>query len=189
MADSLLIRCGMVRLPALLICICVCAPVLAGDLPEVAGDRPQLELPGILGGGPKSWTSPDGIGSSLQVVLLLAVLSLAPAALLMTTCFVRIVVVLSLLRQALGAQNMPPTQVITTLSLFLTLLIMTPVWKQVHNESIVPYTQHEIGVDEAMSALHHWGGEPLPIGGSRHDIQRATAAMILSRCTTSTTFS
>ncbi|NLF08172.1 MAG: flagellar type III secretion system pore protein FliP [Pirellulaceae bacterium] len=149
MADSLLIRCGMVRLPALLICICVCAPVLAGDLPEVAGDRPQLELPGILGGGPKSWTSPDGIGSSLQVVLLLAVLSLAPAALLMTTCFVRIVVVLSLLRQALGAQNMPPTQVITTLSLFLTLLIMTPVWKQVHNESIVPYTQHEIGVDEA----------------------------------------
>ena len=68
-------------------------------------------------------------------MLLLTVLSLAPAVLLMTTCFVRIVVVLGLLRQAIGTQQLPPSQVITSLALFMTLLIMTPVWKQVYDEA------------------------------------------------------
>jgi flagellar biosynthesis protein FliP len=88
--------------------------------------------------------------STIQVMLLLTVLSLAPAILLMTTCFVRIIVVLSLLRQAIGTQQLPPSQVITTLSLFLTFLIMAPVWKQVYNDAIVPYTEHRITMDEAI---------------------------------------
>lgn len=149
MADAFLNRKNLLRLLALLVCICVCASVYAQESPGASDKDSTFEIAKLFGGGPKSWTSPDGIGSSLQVMLMLAVLSLAPAALLMTTCFVRIVVVLSLLRQALGAQNMPPTQVITTLSLFLTLLIMTPVWKQVHDDAIIPYTQHEIGIEEA----------------------------------------
>ncbi|MBN1396008.1 MAG: flagellar type III secretion system pore protein FliP [Pirellulales bacterium] len=122
---------------------------LAQDSPGAGDGRAGFEISDVLAGGPKSWTSPEGLGSTLQVMLMLAVLSLAPAALLMTTCFVRIVVVLGLLRQALGAQNLPPAQVITTLSLFLTLLIMTPVWRQVHDEAVVPYTQREIGLDDA----------------------------------------
>jgi flagellar biosynthetic protein FliP len=85
-------------------------------------------------------------------MLVLAVVSLAPAALLMTTCYVRIVVVLSILRQAIGMQNLPPTQVITTLSLFLTLLVMSPVWKQVYDESVTPYTQHQISGEQAWKA-------------------------------------
>lgn len=109
-------------------------------------------LPEGLSAGPKGWASPEGLGSSLQVMLLLAVPSLAPAALLMTTCYVRIVVVLSLLRQALGTQNLPPTQVLTTLALFLTLLIMSPVWKQVYDESVVPYTQHQISGEQAWKS-------------------------------------
>ena len=60
--------------------------------------------------------------------------------------------VLSLLRQAIGTQQLPPSQVITTLSLFLTLLIMTPVWKQVYNEAIIPYTEHRMSLDEAWTA-------------------------------------
>jgi flagellar biosynthesis protein FliP len=116
-------------------------------------NRPlSMGLPEGLTAGPKGWTSPEGLSSSLQVMLLLAVLSLAPAALLMTTCFVRIVVVLSLLRQAIGTQNLPPTQVITALSLFLTLLIMTPVWRQVYDDAVVPYTQHKIGAEQAWNA-------------------------------------
>ncbi len=111
-----------------------------------------------LAGGPKTWTSPEGLSSTLQVMLLLTVLSLAPAALLMTTCFVRIVVVLSLLRQAIGAQ-MPPTQVITALSLFLTLLIMTPVWKQTYDTAVVPYTRHELSAEQA------WNAGVVPIRG------------------------
>ena len=109
-------------------------------------------IPEGLAAGPKAWTSPEGLSSSLQMMLLLAVLSLAPAALLMTTSFVRIVVVLSLLRQALGTQNLPPTQVITTLSLFLTLLVMTPVWRQVYDDAVVPYTQHQISGEQAWKA-------------------------------------
>ena len=98
----------------------------------------------ILKGGPKEWTSPERLSSTLQVMLLLTVLSLAPAVLLMTTSFVRIVVVLGLLRQALGTQQLPPSQVITTLALFMTLLVMAPTWTEVYTESIGPYTSGEI---------------------------------------------
>ena len=83
--------------------------------------------------------------------MLLATLSLAPAIILMTTCYIRVVVVLTLLKQAFGAQQLPPTQVITALSLFITLLVMTPVWNEVKTEAIDPYTQAENGIswDEA----------------------------------------
>ena len=131
----------------------------AADAPKAAPAQPSapatqplpLGIPEGLAGGPKAWTSPEGISSTLQTMLLLAVLSLAPAALLMTTCYVRIVVVLSLLRQAVGTQNLPPTQVITTLALFLTLLIMSPVWKQVYDEAVLPYTQHKISAEQAWT--------------------------------------
>lgn len=86
-------------------------------------------------------TSREGLASSIKMALLLATLSLAPAIVLMTTCYVRIVVVLTLLRQAFGAQQLPPTQVLTALSLFVTLLVMTPIWTQVKKEAIDPYTQ------------------------------------------------
>ena len=90
---------------------------------EAPANRPlSLELPQGLAAGPTTWTSPEGLSSTLQVMLLLTVLSMAPAILLMTTCFVRIVVVLSLLRQALGTQQLPPSQVITSIALFLTLV-------------------------------------------------------------------
>src|SRR5262249_40683287 len=83
---------------------------------SAANDGATLELPAGLG-GPDRWTSPEGLTSALEVMLLLTVISLAPALLMMTTCFVRIVVVLGLLRQALGTQQLPPTQVITSLAL------------------------------------------------------------------------
>lgn len=88
-------------------------------------------------------TSPEGIWPSIKVGLLLAVLSLAPAIILMTTCYVRVVVVLTLLRQAFGGQQLPPMQVVTALSLFLTLLIMAPVWNEVKTEAIDPYTRQQ----------------------------------------------
>jgi flagellar biosynthetic protein FliP len=140
-------------LSAILAVVVLCDSATAADTHSPPQNSPMsLGLPDGLAGGPKAWTSPEGLGSSLQVMLLLAVLSLAPAALLMTTCYVRIVVVLSLLRQALGTQNLPPTQVLTTLALFLTLLVMSPVWKQVYDEAVVPYTQHQISGEQAWKA-------------------------------------
>ena len=112
----------------------------------------KLDLPAGLSGGPDQWTSPGGLSSTIQVMLLLTVLSLAPAILLMTTCFVRIVVVLGLLRQAIGTQQLPPSQVITSLALFISILIMTPVWKQVYDDSIKPYTNNEIGLQQAWDS-------------------------------------
>lgn len=90
--------------------------------------------------GPEKWTSRKGLSSSLQILILLTVLSLAPAVLLMTTCYVRIIVVLGLLRQALGTGQLPPSQVITSISLFMTLFIMTPVWNEIYTDAIAPYT-------------------------------------------------
>jgi flagellar biosynthesis protein FliP len=112
----------------------------------------SLELPEGLLAGPAGWTSPEGLSSSIQVMLLLAVMSLAPAVLLMTTCFVRIVVVLSLLRQAIGAQQLPPNQVMTSIALFLTLLVMAPVWKDVYDNAVVPYSNRQIDLDQAWTA-------------------------------------
>jgi flagellar biosynthetic protein FliP len=110
---------------------------------------PGLPLPQGIAAGPEYWTSPEGLSSTLQVMLLLTVISLAPAVLLMTTCFVRIIVVLGLLRQALGTQQLPPSQVITSIALFMTLLVMTPVWKKVYDDAIVPYTNKQITLSEA----------------------------------------
>jgi flagellar biosynthetic protein FliP len=107
--------------------------------------------------GPQQWTSPEGLSSTIQVMLLLTVISLAPAILLMTTSFVRILIVMGLLRQALGAQQLPPSQVITSIALFMTALLMTPVWSAVYQDAIVPYTDKQIGLEEAWSR----GTEPV----------------------------
>ncbi len=130
-----------------------CLSLLGSARADEAPNRPMsIQVPQSLAAGPKEWTSPEGLSSTLQVMLLLTVISLAPAVLLMTTCFVRIIVVLSLLRQAVGTQQLPPSQVITSLALFMTLLIMSPVWKQVYDEAVVPYTHHQINLDQAWTA-------------------------------------
>ena len=98
-----------------------------------------------------SWITPEQFDSTLQTVLLLGAVSLAPAIVLMTTCFVRIVVVLGLLRAALGLQTLPSTQVITSLALFMSLAIMSPVWKEVYDEGVKPYSSKEKTLDEAWS--------------------------------------
>ena len=121
---------------------------------EPARDSPSessLELPAGLG-SIADWTSPEGITPALQMVALMTVISLAPAVLMMTTCFVRIVVVLGLLRQALGTQQLPPSQVMTSIALFMTLLVMSPVWTKVYHEAVVPYTQREITLEQACDA-------------------------------------
>ncbi len=108
-------------------------------------------------GGPEQWTSPEGLSSTIQVMILLTVISLAPALLLMTTSFIRILVVLGLLRQALGTQQLPPSQVITSIALFMTIMLMTPVWTEVYDEAVKPYTEKQISLEQA------WERGTLPI--------------------------
>ena len=87
----------------------------------------------------------------LQIFLLLTVLSLAPAILIMLTSFTRMAIVLSVMRQAIGTQSMPPNQVIIGLALFLTLFVMSPVWEQVHQEALTPYLDSQISQQEALA--------------------------------------
>ncbi len=97
------------------------------------------------------FTKKENVGSTLQLVALLTVLSLAPAILLMVTSFTRIIIVLTLLRQALGAQQLPPNQVLVGLSLFMTFLVMTPTWNRVNNEALKPYMNGQLDQKTALS--------------------------------------
>lgn len=81
-----------------------------------------------------------GLSASINILILLTILSLAPSILIMCTCFTRIVIVLSMLRQALGTQGLPPSQIIIGLSLFLTFVIMTPTAQRMYVEGIRPYS-------------------------------------------------
>lgn len=120
--------------------------------PESKSNFPAGDGLQHLASGPgESLVSRDSLDSTVKAALMLAALSLAPAIVLMTTSYVRVVIVLSLLRQAFGSQNLPPTQVITALSLFLTMLVMTPVWNEVKRDAIDPYTASgsEVSWDQA----------------------------------------
>ena len=143
----------------LVACLLLLNAAGAQETPTAPLTENGLELEDFVSGGPDVWTSPEGLSSTIQVMLLLTVLSLAPAVLLMTTSFVRIIVVLSLLRQAMGTQQLPPSQVITALSLFMTLLIMTPVWNEVYTEAIQPYTDPQV----AMSLEEAWTAGTRPV--------------------------
>lgn len=116
-------------------------------------------------------SSPGNAPAALQIILLLTVLSLAPAILLMMTSFTRIIIVLSLLRQAMGTQQLPPNQILIGLSLFMTFLVMQPTFKKVNDDALQPYLNGQkdwkIALEDAQGPLRqfmikqieHWKNE------------------------------
>ncbi|MBX7257145.1 MAG: flagellar type III secretion system pore protein FliP [Candidatus Hydrogenedentes bacterium] len=94
---------------------------------------------------------PEQLSTTMTLFLLITVLSLAPAILVMTTSFTRIIVVFGFLRQAMATQQTPPNQVLVGLALFLTFFIMTPTYTRVYEESIRPYMNREITPNEALN--------------------------------------
>jgi flagellar biosynthetic protein FliP len=94
--------------------------------------------------------TPQQVSTTLQLLFLLTILSLAPALLVMVTSFTRIIVVLGLLRQALGTQQMPPNQVLIGLALFLTFFVMAPTYTKVNEQALRPYLDKKIGHEEAF---------------------------------------
>ena len=97
-------------------------------LPRLLPRSQPITLPNI--------SSPQNFSAAMQIIILLTVLSLAPAILIMMTSFTRIVIVLSLLRQALGTQQLPPNQILIGLSLFMTFLVMGPTFQRVNTDAI-----------------------------------------------------
>ncbi len=99
----------------------------------------------------------QGLTASLRILVLLTVLSLAPSILIMTTSFTRIVVVLALLRQAIGTQQLPPGQIIVGLALIMTMLVMAPTWSRMKTEAVDPYLDGKLSQADAMDL----GARPL----------------------------
>ncbi len=129
-------------------------PPVVFEPPATGVASAPAALPAANGFDPAAIVSPSGIGTSLKMLVLMTVLGLVPSILLMTTCFVRFSVVLALLRQAIGTQQAPPNQVLTALSLFLTLLVMAPVWQRCYDDGIRPYSQPvagELALDEVTA--------------------------------------
>jgi len=101
-----------------------------------------------------------GLTSTVQVILLLTVLSLAPSIIILMTCFTRIIIVLSFLRKALSLQSTPPNQVLVGLALFLTLFVMNPIFTEIYTEAYQPLSDGEINqtvaFDRAMKPLREF---------------------------------
>jgi flagellar biosynthetic protein FliP len=143
---------GVVRLPAWLI---PALALLLGLLPWAA----QAQAPAVQGGSLPPLTlniGLDGVGQpkdvdiAIQVLFAITLLSLAPSIVLLMTCFSRIVIVLSFVRNALTLQGAPANQVIIGLSLFLTYFVMEPVWSKIQTNALQPYMEKRISSSQAL---------------------------------------
>lgn len=121
------------------------AGALDPSLAQAAEADPSISIG--LGG----LTAPEEISSALEIVALLTIVSIAPSILLMATCFTRIVIVLAFLRQAIGIQQLPPSQVLVGLAFFITLFVMAPVGEEIRTQAYAPYVAKEIDAEVAAS--------------------------------------
>lgn len=99
-----------------------------------------------------SSSDPSAISTSVRLIILLTILSIAPGILILMTSFTRIIVVLSFVRTSLATQQMPPNQVLVGLALFLTFFIMAPTFSEVYDDALQPLFEEEISLDEAYEA-------------------------------------
>jgi flagellar biosynthesis protein FliP len=123
-----------------------CVPGGAPGAPATAGGIP---IPRVSVGVEQS-AAPGDVSMGLQIVFLLTILTLAPSLLIMVTSFTRTVIVLSLIRNAMGIPQLPPNQVLIGLSLFLSFFVMAPTWNRVNTEALQPYLAGEMTQPQAV---------------------------------------
>ncbi len=139
--------------PVLLFCLCLV--FFCGSTDKVLA-QPVFPIPNLnmqVG----TAEGPEQLVGTLQLLLLLAMLSLAPAFIILMTSFTRIIIVLGFLRNALATQQIPPNQVIAGMALFLTFFVMAPVVSQINSDAVSPYLEEEITFEEALDL----GARPL----------------------------
>ncbi|MDF1544997.1 MAG: flagellar type III secretion system pore protein FliP [bacterium] len=125
-----------IMLLAVVLLACLAGAAEAQTLPKISVDVGES-------------TSPSDLSTTLQIILLMTVLALAPSIVIMVTSFIRITIVLSFLRQAMGIHQMPPGQLLVALALILSFFIMSPVINKSYNEGIKPYLDEQISGEEA----------------------------------------
>ena len=142
------------------------APAAPIDNPAGVPDLTKLVPPAQTG---------DGLSGSLKIMLLLTVLTLAPAILVLMTSFTRIIIVLSLLRQAMATQQLPPNQILLGLSLLMTFLIMGPVWQEINSDALQPYLKGEMkqmdAFDRAMVPVRRFMIRQIENSGNQSDVR------------------
>ena len=143
----------------------------------MAQESPLQKIPDL--------TKPESLNSTITLVAILSVISLAPAIILMVTSFTRIIIVLSLLRQGLGAQQLPPNQVLVGLSLFMTFLVMAPTWNRVNNEALQPYLNKQIdqkaALEKGLAPIRQFMATQIERSGNDADVDVFTDAAHLPR--------
>lgn len=130
--------------------------VLVLFFPHRASAAP-IDLSGIGINFNSTGNDPQAVVDTVRVFILLTVLTLVPAFMILTTCFTRVVVVLSFLRSAIGSQQTPPNQVLMGLALFITLFVMQPVYTQVYDQAVTPYLNEQITQKQAIAT----GSKPI----------------------------
>ncbi|MBY0310905.1 MAG: flagellar type III secretion system pore protein FliP [Phycisphaerales bacterium] len=117
---------------------------IVGSVGDTIAGMSRTGVPRSGDRGGATQESSGGLSAGINIMVLLTVITLVPSIMLMCTCFVRIVIVLGLLKQALGTQSLPPPQVIVGLAMFMTLLVMSPTLDRIHREAILPYRSGEV---------------------------------------------
>jgi flagellar biosynthetic protein FliP len=152
-------------------------PIQTAAAAPVVNLASNLQLPDL--------SNRQTVSSTLQLVILLTVLSLAPAILLMMTSFTRIIIVLSLLRQGLGAPQLPPNQVLVGLAMFMTFLVMAPTWQRVNSEAVQPYLSgaldQKAAVEKATVPVRQFMSGQIRAAGNDADVDVFTDAAKLPR--------
>jgi flagellar biosynthetic protein FliP len=149
--------------------------LLAGFLLGTAGLSAQVQTPteppilvenpiGAVEQAARELGVEGGLSTSLNIIVLLTVLAIVPSVFILCTCFTRIVIVMSLLRQALGTQGLPPSQIIVGLSLFLTLVVMSPTFARMYDAGIKPYLS-ESAEQQALpdNQIAAWNQAKMPL--------------------------
>jgi len=146
----MLIGHGGSRFRLLVIAVVLLSPPLSAWAQAAPIDNP-MQIPDMRGVLPTA-TDAKGVSATLQILTILTVLTIVPSILVMMTSFTRIIVVLSLLRQAMATPQLPPSQVLLGLSMFITLLVMAPTLDRVYSDAVQPYLDGELS---QRAALHH----------------------------------
>jgi flagellar biosynthetic protein FliP len=137
-ATTRLLRLSRYALPLGLLIVLAAATAMAQDAPTIS-----LNLAA-------GQNQPERVATLLEILFALTVLSLAPSFVLTVTSFTRIIIVFSFLRQAMGVQQVPPTQILASLAIFLTCVIMYPTGKAIYDDALSPYLEERIGFTEAL---------------------------------------